>query len=159
LERIALYGAEMTTSQAQAALPTSSKVLCAVYSVIAIAALIATWSQGLAYLHSLSGQIDFWVDARVNAASRFITSDIVYFTLAAAVLMVIEARKLGIKFVWAYILGGVFIAISVVFPLYLIARELRVGRTESTRLGAVDTVLLALFAVVATGLTIWVDMG
>jgi hypothetical protein len=110
-------------------------------------------------LHSLSGQVDFWVDARVNAASRFITSDIVYFTLAAAVLMVIEARKLGIKFVWAYILGGVFIAISVAFPLYLIARELRVGRTESTRLGAVDTVLLALFAVVATGLAIWVDMG
>ena len=45
------------------------------------------------------------------------------------------------------------------FPLFLIARELRVGRTETTRLGAVDTVLLAVFAVVAAGLTIWVDMG
>jgi hypothetical protein len=47
----------------------------------------------------------------------------------------------------------------VTFPLFLIARELRVGRTETTRLGAVDTVLLAVFAVVAAGLTIWVDMG
>jgi hypothetical protein len=63
------------------------------------------------------------------------------------------------SFVWAYILGGYAIAISVTFPLFLIARESRVGRTETTRLGAVDTVLLAVFAVVAGGLTIWVDMG
>ena len=110
-------------------------------------------------MHNLSGQIDFWVDTTVTPASRFITVDIVYFTLAAAVLMVIDARRLGIKFVWAYILGGIFIAISVAFPLYLIARELRVGRAGTTRLGAVDTVLLAVFAVVAVGLTIWVDMG
>jgi hypothetical protein len=47
----------------------------------------------------------------------------------------------------------------VAFPLFLIAREMRIGRTEETRLGAVDTVLLAVFAVVAAGLTIWVDMG
>ena len=39
------------------------------------------------------------------------------------------------------------IAISVTFPLLLIARELRIGRTEATRLGAVDTVLLAVLAV------------
>ena len=81
------------------------------------------------------------------------------FFLAAAILMVVEARKHGVRFVWAYIAGGFAIAISVTFPLFLIARELRVGRTETTRLGAVDTVLLAVFAVVAAGLTIWVDMG
>jgi hypothetical protein len=73
--------------------------------------------------------------------------------------MVIEARKHGVKYVWAYIAGGFAIAISVTFPLFLIARELRVGRSETTRLGAVDLVLLALFAVVAVGMTIWVDMG
>jgi len=83
----------------------------------------------------------------------------VLFFLAAAILMVIEARKHGVRFVWAYILGGFAIAISVTFPLFLIAREIRVGRTEATRLGAIDTVLLAVFAVVAGGLTIWVDMG
>jgi hypothetical protein len=55
--------------------------------------------------------------------------------------------------------GGLAIAISVTFPLFLIARELRVGRTETTRLGAVDTVCLAALAVAAVGMTIWVDMG
>ncbi len=150
----------MTTSQAETAIPTSSKVLCAVYGVIAIAALIATWSQNAAYFDNLGGfLLDFLNDSKVTPASRSLTVDIVLFFLAAAILMVVEARKHGVRFVWAYIAGGFAIAISVTFPLFLIARELRVGRTETTRLGAVDTVLLAVFAVVAAGLTIWVDMG
>jgi uncharacterized protein DUF2834 len=81
------------------------------------------------------------------------------FFLSAAILMVIEARKHEVRFVWAYIAGGLAIAISVTFPLFLIARELRVGRTETTRLGAVDTALLVAFAILAAALTIWVDMG
>jgi hypothetical protein len=47
----------------------------------------------------------------------------------------------------------------VTFPLFLIARELPVGRTQPTRLGAVDTVLLALLAMAAVGMRIWVDSG
>ena len=150
----------MTTSQATTALPASSKALCAVYGAISIAALIATWSQNAAYFDNPSRfLLDFLNDSRVTAASRSVTVDIVLFFLAAGILMVIEARKHGVRFVWAYILGGFAIAISVTFPLFLIAREIRVGRTEATRLGAIDTVLLAVFAVVAGGLTIWVDMG
>ena len=154
----------MTTTQAASqppiALPTSSKVLCAVYGAIAIAALIATWSQNAAYFDNPGGfLLDFFNDSKVTPASRSLTVDIVLFFLAAAILMVIEARKHGVRFVWAYIVGGLAIAISVTFPLFLIARELRVGRTETTRLGAVDTVLLAVLAVAAVGMTIWVDMG
>lgn len=149
----------MTTSQAQTTLPTSSKVLCAVYGAIAIAALIATWSQNIAYFEDPGGfLLDFLNDSKVTPASRSLTVDIVLFFLAAAILMVIEARKHGVRFVWAYILGGFLIAISVTFPLFLIARELRVGETGTTRLGVVDTVLLVVVAVVTGGLTIWVDV-
>jgi hypothetical protein len=150
----------MTTTEPATALPTSSKVLCVAYGVIAVAALIATWSQNAAYFDNPGGfLLDFFKDSKVTPASRSLTVDIVLFFLAAGILMVIEARKHGVKYVWAYIAGGFAIAISVTFPLFLIARELRVGRTESTRLGAVDTVLLGLFAVVAAAITIWVDMG
>jgi Terpene cyclase DEP1 len=150
----------MTNSPGWGSLPTSSKVLCAVYGVISIAALIATWSQNAAYFDN-PGRflLNFLNDSKVTAASRSLTVDIVLFFLAASILMVVEARKHAVRFVWAYILGGFAIAISVTFPLFLIAREIRVGKTETTRLGAVDTVLLAVFAVVAGGLTIWVDMG
>ena len=126
----------MTTTQAASqppiALPTSSKVLCAVYGAIAIAALIATWSQNAAYFDNPGGFLfDFFNDSKVTPASRSLTVDIVLFLLAAAILMVIEARKHGVRFVWAYIVGGLAIAISVTLPLFLIARELRVGRTET----------------------------
>jgi 4-amino-4-deoxy-L-arabinose transferase-like glycosyltransferase len=152
--------AQTTTPSPAAALPTASKALCAVYAVISLAALIATWSQNAAYFDS-PGRflVDFLNDSKVTPASRSLTVDIVLFFLAAGILMVVEARKHGVKYVWLYILGGFAIAISVTFPLFLIAREMRIGRTEETRLGAVDTVLLAVFAVVAAGLTIWVDMG
>jgi hypothetical protein len=152
--------AQTTTPSPAAALPTASKALCAVYAVISLAALIATWSQNAAYFDN-PGRflVDFLNDSKVTPASRSLTVDIVLFFLAAGILMVVEARKHGVKYVWLYILGGFAIAISVTFPLFLIAREMRIGRTEETRLGAVDTVLLAVFAVVAAGLTIWVDMG
>jgi hypothetical protein len=152
--------AQTTTPSPAAALPTASKALCAVYAVISLAALIATWSQNAAYFDN-PGRflVDFLNDSKVTPASRSLTVDIVLFFLAAGILMVVEARKHGVKYVWLYILGGFAIAISVAFPLFLIAREMRIGRTEETRLGAVDTVLLAVFAVVAAGLTIWVDMG
>jgi hypothetical protein len=152
--------AQTTTPPPAAALPTASKALCAVYAVISLAALIATWSQNAAYFDN-PGRflVDFLNDSKVTPASRSLTVDIVLFFLAAGILMVVEARKHGVKYVWLYILGGFAIAISVAFPLFLIAREMRIGRTEETRLGALDTVLLAVFAVVAAGLTIWVDMG
>jgi hypothetical protein len=149
-----------TTTPPASALPTTSKALCAVYAVISIAALIATWSQNAAYFDN-PGRflVDFLNDSKVTPASRSLTADIVLFFLAAGILMVVEARKHGVRFVWLYILGGFAIAISVTFPLFLIAREMRVGRTEETRLGTVDTVLLGVLAVVSAGLTIWVDMG
>jgi hypothetical protein len=150
----------MTTSQAETGLPTSSKVLCAVYGVIALIALIATWSQNAAYFDNPGGfLLDFFNDSKVTPASRSLTVDIVLFFLAAAFLMVIEARKHSVRFVWLYIAGGLAIAISVTFPLFLIARELRVGRTAPARLGAVDTVALAVLSVAAVAMTIWIDVG
>jgi len=39
--------------------------------------------------------------------------------------MVAEARRLGIRFVWIYVVLGLLIAISVTAPLFLVARERR----------------------------------
>jgi hypothetical protein len=47
----------------------------------------------------------------------------------------------------------------VTFPLFLIARELRIAKTAPSRLGTADTVALAVFAIVVAALTIWVDAG
>jgi len=146
--------------QASSSIPTSSKVLCVVYGTIAVAALIATWSQNLAYFDKPARfLLDFMNDSKVTPASRSLTVDILLFGLAAMILMVIEARKYGVKFVWLYIAGGFAIAVSVTFPLFLIARELRIGTSDAPRLHTTDTILLAVVAVLVAGLTIWIDVG
>jgi len=70
----------MNDTRVDVDMPTSSKILCTVYAVIALAALIATWSQNLAYVHSLADLTtfigSFVTDTKVNPASRSITADI-----------------------------------------------------------------------------------
>jgi len=97
----------------------------AIYAVIAVVALCGTWSQNLAYGPTLHG---FLPDARANPAARSVTIDIFMMALGASFLMIYEARRLGIRFVWAYIFFGLTVAISFTFPLFLIAREFALER-------------------------------
>jgi hypothetical protein len=136
----------------------SRKVLCVVYAVIAIAALVATWSQNLVHFTGGGSFLGFWEDTKVNPASRSITVDIVLLSVAVAILMVIEARKHGVKYVWAYILAGFLVAISVAFPLFLLARELKLEQSDATHLRTSDTILLSIIAIGAAAFTIWVDV-
>jgi hypothetical protein len=150
----------MTTADPASPIPTSRKVLCVVYGVIAVAALIGTWSQNLAYFDTPARYLlDYKHDSKVTPASRSLTVDLLLFGLAAIILMVIEARKHGVKFVWLYIAVGFAIAISVAFPLFLIARELRMGTSEAPRLHTRDTILLAVVAVLTAAGTVWIDAG
>ena len=50
------------------------------------------------------------------------------------------------------------IAISVAFPLFLLARELRLEKSDATLLRPIDSILLALLAIVTLAFTIWVDV-
>jgi hypothetical protein len=141
-------------------LPTSRKLLCGVYAVIAVAALIGPWSQNAAYSDDLPNLLTtFWGETKANPASRSVTVDIVLFALAAAILMVIEARKHNVKFVWAYIVGAFIIAISVTFPLFLIAREVKIAQSDVAHLRARDTALLILMGVSTAVFVLWVDLG
>lgn len=136
----------------------AAKTRCGIYAAIAAAALIATWSQNLAYEFA-----DFFPrflrDTTVTPASRSITADIVLLFLSAAILMVLEARRHGVRFVWAYIAGGFLIAISVTFPLFLIARERRLAAagSETPRLPSTDKALLAVLTVALAATALWVD--
>jgi Terpene cyclase DEP1 len=150
----------MTTADQASSLPTSRKAFCFVYGVIAVAALIATWSQNLAYVDKPARfLLNFINDSKVTPASRSMSVDALLLALSVGILMVIEARRHGVKYVWLYIAGAFATAISVVFPLFLIARELRMGTSDAPRLGATDTILLAVVAVVITVWTVWVDVG
>jgi hypothetical protein len=145
----------------------SRKLLCMLYAAIAALAFVGTWKQNLHYFHAEDGPIRgfanatarFWSETLVSPASTSITVDIGLFMLAASFLMVIEARRLGIRFVWAYIVLGLLVAISVTFPLFLIARERRITATGTEpgplNFKSIDTPALAALTLSAVIITLW----
>lgn len=109
------------------------KILCWTYGLIAFAALIATWSQNIRFFSRShdNGGWDFLKACYANPAAGSITNDILLLTLAAWVFMVVEARRLHIRYVWAYIVGCMLIASSVAVPLFLLARQRKLARQSS----------------------------
>ncbi len=112
---------------------TNNRNLCLIYGVIAAAALIGTWSRNLAFLAmpDNGGVVGFIRMAMVNPAAASLTIDLGFFCLAAVIWMVAEAQRVGVRFVWIYVVLSFAIAISVTFPLFLIARQVRLARGSS----------------------------
>ena len=98
--------------------------LCAVYALAALGALFATWSQNLAFFGSSDGgALAFLRAAYANPAAASLSNDLFFLCFSAVVWMVVEARRHKIRFVWLYVALSFLVAISVGFPLFLIARE------------------------------------
>ncbi|MBI3767673.1 MAG: DUF2834 domain-containing protein [Deltaproteobacteria bacterium] len=139
----------------------SRTLLCALYALIAVFALAATWHQNLTYIGSnpLTGTVQFWRETLATPASVSIMVDIFLLGVAVVVWMVIEARRLGIGYVWVYVVLGYLVAISVSVPLFLIARERRLAAPgsspENTSLTRADLIGLLLFALPALVLSFW----
>lgn len=112
----------------------TEKLLCLLYALISLVALYATWSHNIAFRAQpdSGGTVGFIRALYVNHASASIANDLIFFVLSAAIFMIIEARRLHIRFVWAYLFFSLIIAIAVVFPLFLIARQMKLG--EAARL-------------------------
>ncbi|HEY7643342.1 MAG TPA: DUF2834 domain-containing protein [Steroidobacteraceae bacterium] len=110
----------------------SRKALCVVYGLIALLALVGTWGNNVAYLSLgfVGANTTFWQQTLANPASRSITVDIFFLGLAVFVWMVLEARRLGMRGVWLYLLFGMLVAISVTVPLFLINRERALAQRE-----------------------------
>ncbi len=112
----------------------SRKALCVVYGLIALLALVGTWGNNVAYLSLglVGANTAFWQETLANPASRSITVDLFFLGLAVFVWMVLEARRLGMRGVWLYLLFGMLVAISVTVPIFLINRERALAQRESS---------------------------
>ncbi|WP_431234792.1 DUF2834 domain-containing protein [Mycolicibacterium psychrotolerans] len=110
-------------------LSRTDKVLCGIYLVLAVAALLFAFGNTVAYMLSdgNGGLTGFFAAGYVNYATSSLTNDLLIVALTATVLMIAEGRRLGVRFVWAYVAAGFLIAISVSFPLFLIARQLKLA--------------------------------
>ncbi len=103
----------------------SEKFLCVVYALIAVIALYATWSNNFAFLAQSDDNslLAFLRAGYANPAAASLANDLLLFAVAAFIFMMLEARRLRMRFAAAYIVLSLLIAVSVFFPLFLIARQ------------------------------------
>ena len=108
------------------------KVICAIYGLIALIALPATWINNIAFMIQAdhASFSDFFQAAYANAAAASLSNDLFLLGFAASIFMLLEARRLKIRFVWLYIVFSAIIAISVTFPLFLLARQLKLAKQQ-----------------------------
>ena len=107
----------------------SDKRLCATYLLIAVVSLFGTWSQNLAFMSEPGhdSPLAFVVACFENHAAASISIDLLLFGVAAFVFMRVEATRYQIRFYWLYVLASTLVAVSVVFPVFMIARQRRMA--------------------------------
>jgi len=100
------------------------------FLVLSIIGLVTAWIfNGIA---SVTGQnyLDAWFGSAVDWV---LSLDILIVAIAGSAFMIFEARKLGMKRVWLYILLSGATAFAFTFPLFLAMREKKLAAlAEST---------------------------
>ena len=111
------------------ALSRTDKILCAIYAVLGLVALVWTQIILVQYLGTDGNLVD---DVTANGAATFTTIDLLAVALVGLVFIVVEGRRLGMRFLWAYVLLALAVAISVALPLFLIVRQFRLAAQRET---------------------------
>jgi hypothetical protein len=119
-------------------------MLCVAYALIAVLALVTTYSELLPFPQGFEA---FWGELKVNHVSRGIAIDLAFFVLAGAIFIVAEARRLKMRFAWLYVLLAYLVDVSVFYPIFLIMRERAMARAGEESPGLVTTDVLTIAAI------------
>ena len=110
-------------------LTSTDKALCAAYAALGIVALI--WTQVVLVQYILDGDGNILDDVTANGAATFTVIDLLAVAFVALVFMVAEGRRLGMRFLWVYVLITFLVAISVSLPLFLIVRQVHLAKERA----------------------------
>jgi hypothetical protein len=108
--------------------------LAVVYLVLAAAGLIGTWTYNVI---AITERTDFIGDLVTSGpAVSSITIDLLVVAVAGSILIVVESRRLGLRFAWLYIVGSAVTAFAFTFTLWLAMRERRLAAVRDQGSGA-----------------------
>lgn len=99
------------------------------FLILSVVGLITAWVfNGIA---SVTGQnyIDAWFGSAVDWV---LSLDLLIVAIAGSALMIFEARRLGMKRVWLYIVLSGVTAFAFTFPLFLAMRERKLAAMEES---------------------------
>ncbi|GAA2031414.1 DUF2834 domain-containing protein [Agromyces tropicus] len=99
--------------------------LAVVYLIVSIAGLVGTWTYNAI---AIAERRDFLGDLLSSGpAVSSITTDLLVVAVAGSILIVVESRRLGMRFAWLYLVGSAVTAFAFTFPLWLAMRERRLA--------------------------------
>ncbi|QLE74784.1 DUF2834 domain-containing protein [Streptomyces rectiverticillatus] len=115
------------------------RALCVFYALFAFGGLVTMGALAVAFVrrNANAGPADvirnFLHDATTNLASQFIYADLVLIWLGLAAFMIVESRRLGIRYVWAYIVGAPALALCASFAVFMYVRQLKIAALDEER--------------------------
>ena len=110
-------------------LSTGAKIECLAYAAIATVALVGTQWALVVGIQTAQGSLmkQMWADLTANPTVVITSIDLLMVFLAAFMFIIIEGRRLAVRWWGLYAFLCLAIAVSVGFPLFLIARRLRMA--------------------------------
>ena len=100
--------------------------LAFVYLLLAVAGLIGTWTFNVLAIVQMTDFIGDLVTSGPAVSS--ITVDLLVVAVAGSVFIIVEARRLRMRFGWLYVVGAGLTAFAFTFPLFLAMRERQLTR-------------------------------
>ena len=122
-------------NEQQASIPPASKnrnriPLCVVYGLFAVAGAVIPWYFNIVWMRetgSLLTPAALVAGGFITPLTSSLTTDFFIGTTPVLVWMVLEARRLGMRHAWVYVLGTFAIAFAFACPLFLMMRESRLN--------------------------------
>jgi hypothetical protein len=105
-----------------------------VYLALAVVGLIGTWTWNIRAIAQGENYLGEWIGNTASVSS--LTTDLLVVVLAGSIFIIVEARRLGMRAGWAYVVGGLLIAFAFTFPLFLAMRQRRLVLTRAAEAGA-----------------------
>jgi len=100
--------------------------LAFVYLLLAVAGLIGTWTFNVLAVVQMADFIGDLVTSGPAVSS--ITIDLLIAAVAGSVFIIVEARRLRMRFGWLYVIGAGLTAFAFTFPLFLAMRQRHLTR-------------------------------
>jgi hypothetical protein len=91
------------------------------YLGLGIAGLIGTWTYNILSITQRRDYLGDWTGSGPSVSS--LTVDLLVTAVAGSILIIVEARRLGMKRGWLYVVLSFVLAFGFSFPLFLAMRE------------------------------------
>jgi hypothetical protein len=105
-----------------------------VYLAVAAVGLLGTAWFNIQSVTQPSGE-NFLAAWFANPSVSSLSVDLLAAASAASIFIILEGRRLGIRWYWAYVLLSFVTAVGFTFPLFLAVRERRLARTSEVSAG------------------------